>query len=87
MPAIMAPVVGDMAEVAGLPVTSVLPMIVVGFATVWFPYQVPPVIVGLQIARVPLLEAFKVSSVTAVISVVLLFPLDWLWLRLIGVLP
>jgi di/tricarboxylate transporter len=87
VPAIMAPVVGDMAEVAGLPVTSVLPMIVVGFATVWFPYQVPPVIVGLQIARVPLLEAFKVSSVTAVISVVLLFPLDWLWLRLIGVLP
>jgi anion transporter len=87
VPAILAPIAGDMAAASGLPLENVLMMIVVGFSTVWFPYQVPPVVVGLQLARVPLGPAYRMSVVTAVVSLGVLVPLDALWWMALGRLP
>lgn len=87
VPAILSPIAGDMAAASGLPLENVLMLIVVGFSTVWFPYQVPPVVVGLQLARVPLGPAYRMSIMTAVISLGVLVPLDALWWMALGRLP
>jgi hypothetical protein len=66
---------------------AVLMSQVLGFSTVWFPYQVPPIIVGMQLGGVSLRDGLKATSSTALISVVVLLPLDAVWWRLLGYLP
>ncbi len=60
---------------------------VVGFSTVFFPYQVPPLIVLLQLGNIPARAAASTALVSAVATVVLLLPLDYLWWRFLGLLP
>jgi di/tricarboxylate transporter len=84
IPAVMVPLAGDIAAASGLPVTTVLMMTVVGFSTLILPYQAPPVIVALGMAEIPAARAIKLCLVSAVISIVFLMPLDWLWWRALG---
>jgi hypothetical protein len=87
VPAILTPIAGDMAAASGLPIETVLMTFVVGFSTVFFPYQVPPLIVLLQLGNIPIRAALGTALVTAVATVVLLLPLDYLWWRVLGLLP
>ncbi len=87
VPAILTPIAGDMAAASGLPVETVLMTFVVGFSTVFFPYQVPPLIVLLQLGNIPARAAASTALVTAAATVVLLLPLDYLWWRFLGLLP
>lgn len=87
VPAILAPIAGDMAAASGLPIETVLMTIVVGFSTVFFPYQVPPLIVLLQLGNIPARAAAGTAFVTAVLTVLILLPLDYAWWRIIGLLP
>ena len=87
VPAILTPIAGDMATASGLPIETVLMTFVVGFSTVFFPYQVPPLIVLLQLGNIPIRAALGTAMVTAVATVVVLLPLDYLWWRFLGLLP
>jgi hypothetical protein len=87
VPAILAPIAGDMAAASGLPIETVLMTIVVGFSTVFFPYQVPPLIVLLQLGNIPARAAAGTALVTAVLTVFILLPLDYAWWRILGLLP
>jgi len=87
IPAILTPIAGDMAAAAGLPIETVLMTFVVGFSTVFFPYQVPPLIVLLQLGNIPARSAVTTALATAAVTVVVLLPLDYLWWRVIGLLP
>src|SRR3546814_15514589 len=87
VPAIMTPIAGDMAAASGLPIETVLMTIVVGFSTVFFPYQVPPLIVVLQLANIPARAAAGTALLTAVPTILILLPLDYLWWRVLGLLP
>ncbi len=60
---------------------------VIGFSTVWLPYQVPPIIVGMQLAGVPMAVGIKVTSLIAILSIILLTPLIVIWWQLLGYLP
>ena len=59
----------------------------VGFSSVWLPYQVPPIIVGMQLAGVPMGVGVKVTSLIALLSIILLTPLLVLWWQFLGYLP
>lgn len=87
VPAILTPIAGDMASASGLPIETVLMTFVVGFSTVFFPYQVPPLIVLLQLGNIPVRAAASTALVTAAATVVLLLPLDYVWWRILGLLP
>lgn len=87
VPAILTPIAGDMATASGLPIETVLMTFVVGFSTVFFPYQVPPLIVLLQIGNIPARAALSTALATAAVTVVVLLPLDYLWWRVLGLLP
>jgi anion transporter len=87
VPAILTPIAGDMAAASGLSIEAVMMTFVIGFSTVFFPYQVPPLIVLLQLGNIPARAAVATALSTALVTVVVLVPLDYVWWRLIGLLP
>lgn len=87
VPAILTPIAGDIAQASGLPIETVMMTFVVGFSTVFFPYQVPPLIVLLQLGGIPARAAVMTALTSAVATVVVLLPLNYLWWRVLGLLP
>ena len=87
VPAILTPIADEIALASGLPIETVLMTFVVGFSTVFFPYQVPPLIVLLQLGGIPARAAIKTALVSATLTVAVLLPLNYLWWRVLGLLP
>lgn len=87
VPAIMTPIAGDIAQASGLPLETVMMTFVIGFSTVVAPYQVPPLIVLLQLGGIPASAAVKTALVTAALTLVFLVPLNYLWWVAIGLMP
>ena len=83
-PALMAPLAGHFAEAAGWPLKTALMTLAVGFSTVILPYQVPPVVVGLQVAHLSVQTALRVTVPLALVSIAGLIPLNYFWWKLIG---
>lgn len=84
VPTVLTPMAGDFAQITGFSLPIVLMTQVVGFSTIVFPYQVGPLIVAMQLSREPLRQLLRITIPLAVITVVFLMPLDYLWWRLIG---
>jgi hypothetical protein len=82
-PALLAPLAGQFAEGTGWPINAVLMTMAVGFNIMLMPYQVPPVVVGMQVGGVSLRAALRVTLPLAAVSILLL-PVEYLWWRLIG---
>ena len=83
-PAVVAPLAAQFAEAAGWPLNAALMTMAVGFTTMILPYQVPPAIVGIRAADMPMREVMRLVLPLALASIVILLPLDYLWWRLIG---
>ena len=84
VPVVMTPLAGSVAQASGLPVDSVLMMIVVGFSTVVLPYQTPPLVVAMQIGRVRMAQGNKLCLALLAVTLAVLLPLDYLWWQLLG---
>lgn len=83
-PALLSPLAGTFAEAAGWPIQAALMTMAVGFSTLLLPYQAPPVVVGMQLAQLRVRDALRVTVPLALISIVALIPLHYLWWRVIG---
>lgn len=83
-PALLAPLAGHFAEASGWPLKTALMTLAVGFSTVILPYQVPPVVVGLQLAHLSVQTAIRITVPLAAISIIGLIPMNYFWWRLIG---
>ncbi|HEY5598866.1 MAG TPA: SLC13 family permease [Kiloniellales bacterium] len=86
VPAVLTPLAAKLAPLAGMPLDSVLMTQVIGFSTPLLPYQAPPVIVAMQLAGVRLGDGTRLVLATAVLTIVLLLPLDFLWWRVLGMI-
>jgi anion transporter len=86
-PAVLTPVAGQLADATGLPILTVLMLEVIAFSTVLFPYASPPTLIGLQMGGVKTEPAMKMLLIIGGITVVVLFPIDYVWWRLLGYLP
>ncbi|MGB5444985.1 MAG: SLC13 family permease [Psychromonas sp.] len=84
VPAVLSPLAADFAQATGFSTTAVLMTQVLGFSTVIFPYQVAPVIIAMQLSQESLTNLVKVTLPLTAVTVVLLFPLDYLWWSLLG---
>lgn len=84
IPAVLTPFAGELAIATDFPLKAVIMTQVLGFSQPVFPYQVPPLLIGMQMAGVHLFEAFKVCFLLVAAAVVLMFPLDYLWWQLLG---
>ncbi|HVI51718.1 MAG TPA: SLC13 family permease [Candidatus Sulfotelmatobacter sp.] len=83
-PSVLTPLAGQMAEASGLPLPSVLMSQVLGFSNPVLPYESAPLIVALQIGGERMEGAVKLCLLLALVSIVLLLPLNYLWWRLLG---
>jgi hypothetical protein len=81
---VLAPLAEGFAQVTGWPLKSALMVIAVGFTTFLAPYQVPPVMVGLQVGALRMAPTLRLALPLAAFGLVVMLPLHYLWGRLIG---
>jgi len=84
-PAVLTPLSPDLAAASGLPVEAVLMAQVLGFSTVLLPYQAPPLVVALHMAKPPAGALLRFWAALTGTTLLVLLPLDLLWWRLLGV--
>ena len=84
VPAVLTPLSEHIAQAAGLPVKTVLMTQVLGFSTPLFLYQAPPLVIAMQIAGERFRPAMLLCLQLALLSLVLLMPLDYLWWHWLG---
>ena len=87
IPAVFTPLAGSIAETLGWPLDAALMAQVPAFVIFAFPFQAPPVLVGLTFLGVPLRAAMKLMVHFCVVATLVLSPLHYLWGRLLGVFP
>ncbi len=85
LPAVMTPLGAGIADAAGLPIETVLMTQVISFSTAILPYQMPPVIVGIQLAGLRYADAARLTLALAAVTLAVLLPLNYRWWRAIGV--
>ncbi len=86
VPAVLTPLAGDLAAQTGFSLNTVLMTQVIGFSTVIFPYQVGPLVVAMQMSGEKLGHLLRITHPLALITFVVLLPLDFLWWKLLGAL-
>lgn len=79
VPAIVGPLADDMSRLSGMPLQTVLMTQVIAYSTVILPYQAPPVIVGMQLGGVSIKDGAKFTVILAVLSLLTLVPLNYIW--------
>ena len=84
VPAVFTPLSAGIAQATGLPLKTVVMMQVLGFSTPIFPYQAPPIIIGMQLSGEGLAAAGRVCLVLALLTIVLLLPLNYIWWQILG---
>ncbi|AKM30404.1 sodium:sulfate symporter [Pandoraea faecigallinarum] len=87
LPAVLTPLAGQLATASGLPLYTVLMLQVPVFSTVLLPYQSPPMMIAMHLGGVGMRDGTRLTVVMTIITLVLLFPLDYVWWRGLGMLP
>lgn len=83
-PAVMTALAGQFADATGWPLNAALMTIAVGFNVMILPFQVPPAVVGMQVAGISVRAALRVTLPLTALGILVFMPLDYVWWRLIG---
>lgn len=86
LPALTVPLTVPLLGQSGWSVEAGLMLTAVGYTTLLAPYQSPPIVIGLHVAGIPMRRALLITLALGVLSIVLLWPLNYLWWRLFGLL-
>lgn len=86
LPAVMVPLVDSLREASGLPLETVLASVVLSYSTTILPYQAPPIVIAVSMANARLADATKLVVTVAVISLLIILPLTFLWWRVLGMI-
>jgi di/tricarboxylate transporter len=84
VPAVLAPFASELATAAHWPLLTVLMTQVIGYSTVLFPYQAPPLVLAMQLGGVPPATGIRVTLTLAALTLLILTPLNYMWWRLLG---
>lgn len=86
VPAVLMPLAEPLAQASGLPLKSVVMTQVIGYSTTIFPYQTAPVLIAMNLAGEKLAHGVKFCALLALLSILLLLPVNYLWWQYIGIL-
>src|SRR5262249_31475865 len=84
VPAVLAPFAPELATAVHWPLLTVLMTQVIGYSTVLFPYQAPPLVLAMQLGGVPPAAGIRLTLTLAVVTLLVLTPLNYVWWRLLG---
>jgi len=85
-PGIMAPLAGGLAEATGWPVYDVLMAIVPSWQLVLFPFELPPIVVACHLGGIKFGQVARLFIWFTVLAWLVMVPLQYLWLRALGLL-
>lgn len=85
-PAVLTPLAAHIADASGLPLMTVLHSQVLGFSTPVLAYESPPLVVAMALGGLPLGGAQRICLGLALATVLILWPLDYVWWRLLGLI-
>jgi anion transporter len=86
VPAVLTPLAGSLAQASGWPITTILMIQVVGYSTVFLPYQVPPLIVAMHMGGIAPGQGARLTLTICAIAVLLIWPLTMVWWMVLNIL-
>ena len=86
-PALYTALAGEMSRASGLALDDVVMIQVIGYSSLFLPYQAPPIILAMHLAGVKLRDATRITAALGAASLFLIAPLDYLWWQILGRLP
>lgn len=84
IPALYTPIADELSSLSGFSINEIFMMQVAAFSTVFFPYQMAPLIIGVKLAHLKQKDMLKVIFYLAIISIVFLMPLQFFWVNAIS---
>ncbi len=84
MPAVVSPLAPEIAAATGLPLMTVLDMEVVAFSTLILPYQIPPMVVAMQLGGVRAVDGARLTLAVAAVTLVAVNPLIFVYWQALG---
>lgn len=84
IPALYTPIADQLSTMSGFSIDEIFMMQVAAFSTVFFPYQMAPLIIGVKLAKLKQTDMLKVIFYLAIISIIFLMPLQYFWLYTIS---
>jgi di/tricarboxylate transporter len=84
IPIIMTPIAEQFAQGSGFSLEAVLMIQVLSFSTPYLVYQSAPIVVAMGMAKVSLADGTKLIVSLAVVTILVIFPLDYLWWGVLG---
>jgi len=84
VPALFTPLARTLADASGLPLLTVLMVQVIGYATPVLPYQASPIVVAMGMGSVPARDGLRLCLALALVTFVVLVPLDYAWFVVLG---
>lgn len=85
-PIVLAPLAASMSEATGWSINAVAMAHNVGFSTTALPYQSPPLLIGIAMARIPVGALTRLCLISALVTSVLGIPLTWIWWVWLGLI-
>ncbi|MBP2168870.1 anion transporter [Erwinia toletana] len=84
VPAMFTPMAQSFAEASGFSLLTVVMIQVFAYATPLLPYQASPIVVAMGLGNVPARDGLKLCLLVALVSALVLLPLDYLWFKVLG---
>jgi len=84
VPALFTTLAQSFADATGFPLLSVIMIQVLGYSTPLLPYQASPIVVAMALGKVPARAGMLLCLALALVSYLLLLPLDYAWFKVLG---
>jgi len=84
LPAVLTPLASEFSHASGLSIETLLKLQVPVFATVFIPYQSPPMMIAMLMGGAAMKDGLKLCLVMSAITIAVILPLDYAWWWLLG---
>lgn len=84
VPALFTTLAQSFSDATGFPLSSVIMIQVLGYSTPLLPYQASPIVVAMALGKVPARAGMLFCLALAVVTYLILLPLDYAWFSVLG---
>ncbi len=84
VPALFTTLAQSFSQATGFPLLSVIMIQVLGYSTPLLPYQASPIVVAMALGKVPARAGMLLCLALAVVTYLVLLPLDYAWFSVLG---